>query len=130
MPIRAENRNRYPADWPSISLRVRERAGHRCEHCQVRNGAWGYREGGRFHEVGRDGFPRELRPPFDWGAYRIIRIILTVAHLDHRPENCAWDNLRALCQQCHNRYDAPVRAAGLAERRKAALGVPDLFAGL
>ena len=33
------------------------------------------------------------------------RIVLTVAHLDHTPENCSLDNLRALCQRCHNRYD-------------------------
>lgn len=130
MPIRAENRERYPADWPSISLRVRERAGHRCEHCKVRNGAWGYRENGRFHEVGSQGFPRGYQPAFWWGPRRIIKIVLTVAHLDHQPENCAPGNLRALCQQCHNRYDAPMRAAGLAERRRAALAVPDLFQGL
>jgi predicted ATP-dependent serine protease len=33
-------------------------------------------------------------------------IILTIAHLDHTPENCARENLRALCQKCHNGYDA------------------------
>ena len=37
------------------------------------------------------------------------RIVLTVAHLDHTPENCSLDNLRALCQRCHNRYDAEHR---------------------
>lgn len=40
----------------------------------------------------------------------IIMIVLTVAHLDHTPENCSPDNLRALCQRCHNRYDAKHRA--------------------
>jgi hypothetical protein len=30
---------------------------------------------------------------------------LTVAHLDHRPENCQDDNLRAWCFPCHARYD-------------------------
>lgn len=29
MPIRPENRARYPADWPEISRRVREAAGQR-----------------------------------------------------------------------------------------------------
>jgi 5-methylcytosine-specific restriction endonuclease McrA len=33
------------------------------------------------------------------------RIVLTVAHLDHQPENVRDDNLRALCQRCHLRYD-------------------------
>ena len=30
-PIRPENRDRYPSDWPAISLRIKERAGWRCE---------------------------------------------------------------------------------------------------
>ena len=47
---------------------------------------------------------------------RIVRIILTVAHLDHVPENCADDNLKALCQRCHNLYDAKMRRAGIRER--------------
>lgn len=54
-------------------------------------------------------------------------IVLTTAHLDHRPENCADDNLKALCQQCHNRYDAPMRARGIKERRHAARAIGDLF---
>ena len=35
---------------------------------------------------------------------------MTVAHLDHDPANNADDILAALCQACHNRYDAPKRA--------------------
>lgn len=42
---------------------------------------------------------------------RIIRIVLTIAHLDHQPENCADDNLRAWCQRCHLAYDAQHHAA-------------------
>jgi 5-methylcytosine-specific restriction endonuclease McrA len=29
--------------------------------------------------------------------------VLTVDHLDHRPENCEPENLIALCQRCHLR---------------------------
>lgn len=32
MPIKPENRALYPADWPTISLAVKERAGWRCMH--------------------------------------------------------------------------------------------------
>ena len=32
MPIRPENKARYPKDWKQISLRIRERAGWRCEY--------------------------------------------------------------------------------------------------
>lgn len=31
---------------------------------------------------------------------------LTVAHLDHTPENCDRQNLMAMCAPCHLRYDA------------------------
>jgi len=52
-----------------------------------------------------------------------------LAHLDHQPENCARENLKALCQRCHNAYDAPMRARGIAERNRAAKALGDLFEG-
>lgn len=33
------------------------------------------------------------------------KVVLTVAHLDHTPENVTDDNLKALCQRCHLNYD-------------------------
>lgn len=33
------------------------------------------------------------------------KVILTVAHLNHTPEDCNPENLRALCQRCHLNYD-------------------------
>ena len=32
-------------------------------------------------------------------------VILTVAHLNHVPEDCRDENLKAMCQRCHLRYD-------------------------
>lgn len=96
MPIRPENRARYPADWPAISRAVRAAAGNRCEgspaypDCRARNG----------------------QPHPVTGA----RVVLTVAHLDHRPENVDRANLRAWCQRCHNTYDAPHRRRTRAAR--------------
>jgi len=58
------------------------RAGNCCEWCEVGN-----------YTI-RDG----------------VKIVLTIAHMDHTPENCEEENLKALCQRCHNRYDAPARA--------------------
>jgi len=37
-------------------------------------------------------------------------------------------NLMAGCQRCHNRYDAPMRRAGIKKRAFAAIPVNDLFA--
>jgi hypothetical protein len=38
-------------------------------------------------------------------------VVLTVAHLDHTPEHCHPDNLRAMCQGCHLHYDRDHHAA-------------------
>jgi len=58
---------------------------------------------------------------------RIVRIVLTVAHLDHQPENCDRANLKALCQRCHNSYDMPHRRAGIEERARVGRALGDLF---
>ena len=42
----------------------------------------------------------------EWNEiYQLRIVVLTVAHLDHIPENCDDDNLKAMCQRCHNNYD-------------------------
>lgn len=40
----------------------------------------------------------------EW-AEKSIKIVLTVAHLDHNPTNNDCSNLKAMCQKCHNNYD-------------------------
>lgn len=122
MPIRDSEKHRYPqpAEWRAIRASIMERAGNRCEcrgecgdhHgdnlCYAPHGAavmrnklaparWldaetALRAGIGVHE--RDD---------SWGDP--VRIVLTIAHLDQQPENCAPENLRALCQRCHLRYD-------------------------
>jgi 5-methylcytosine-specific restriction endonuclease McrA len=98
MPIRKENRGRYPKHWKAIRASILERAANRCEgspawpDCRVANGA-----------------PHPVT-----GS----RVVLTIAHLNHTPENCDPANLRAWCQRCHNTYDAPHRQAGRSSRRK------------
>lgn len=109
MPIRAENRSRYPKDWSAISLRIRrDRAQWRCEQVNY--------AGIRCAAVHGEPHP-------DTGS----KVVLTVAHLDHIPEHCDADNLMAMCQRCHNTYDADMRRAGIRERQRAALDTPDLL---
>src|SRR5690554_4684492 len=91
MPIKKENRNRYPKNWKEIRERIRERADDKCEKCGLPNHSY----------VNR--FTRELCLSDEDD---VIRIVCTVAHLDHTPENCDESNLRFLCQKCHNQYDA------------------------
>lgn len=105
MPIRPENLGRYPDDWPAISERIRTvRAGGRCE-CRG--------ECGRGHRARCRAWHGHPHPDT-----RSL-VVLTVAHLDHQPENCADDNLRAMCQACHLAYDAPHHAQTRARTRHA-----------
>ena len=93
MPIKPENKKRYPKSWKSISEYIRYvRANNRCEFCGVENGKINPRTGSK--------------------------VVLTTAHLfDSRPENCFYFNLAALCQQCHNSLDAQSRAKGRKSKR-------------
>jgi len=140
MPIRAENKNRYPKDWPEISRSIRARAENRCEDCGVPNYELGGRDiDGRWCKAqpkGTNGLGLDWPKPGEWSwcsrdgeskNLRIVKIVLTVAHLDHMPENCDPSNLKALCQRCHNMYDAAKRRAGIAERARTKSAVGDLF---
>lgn len=100
MPISAENKELYPDNWEEIRQRILKRARHRCEECGVKDHDIGWRDKkGDWHGIAE----------FKEGA-NLIEIILTIAHLDHDPRNSDDDeNLRAWCQQCHNRYDAQFR---------------------
>lgn len=134
MPIRPENKDRYPKNWKTeIRPRILGRACDSrgipcCEECGVPNYAIGYRDAkdkwwpcmpsdvGDVMEVGPDGT-----------EYRAVKIVLTIAHLSDEIEDCSDENLRAWCQRCHNRYDAPARRRGIQERAHAAKAVSDLF---
>ena len=57
------------------------------------------------------------------------RVALTVAHLDHQPENCDPANLRAWCQRCHLHYDREHHAQTRRKTRLAGRVEADLFEG-
>ncbi len=143
MPIRPENRGRYPKDWPQIAANIRARAGDVCEACGVPNGAfirraiskkgtavWRLSSDPAFSNgySAADGTEVPDTMEDECGYGRAVRVVLTVAHLDHQPENCDPDNLRAWCQRCHNAYDAPMRRAGIKSRARAERAVSDMFA--
>jgi hypothetical protein len=156
MPIKPENKARYPKDWPAIRAAILERAGHRCEHsdapghrCCARHRALGYwREGElwrlpqgfdhlqkriwRFepltHVLRDSGVDRPMTLQTAEGSLKIIRVILTIAHLDHQPENCDPENLRALCQRHHLAHDHDHHRANAQATRRAKSGTGELFA--
>lgn len=144
MPIKPENRHLYPGgsttspEWKAIRARILERAGGKCERCGVPNYALGGRRRcGSFHPAlpkGERLLRREWPEPGEWWwcegfgeQLRIIRIVLTIAHLDHDPGNSDDENLQALCQRCHNRHDAEHRRANAAATRRARQAVADLL---
>ena len=117
MPIKPENRHRYPADWQQIRARILARAGDRCERCGVPNHTWVHRLAAcperwvRANPLPVEAARLELRPS--------VRIVLTIAHYpDPEPENCDEGNLLALCQRCHNLLDAPLRWRHAAATRR------------
>jgi hypothetical protein len=101
------NKSRYPANWRSISLAVREEAGWKCEWCGARH--------------------REPHPVTG------SMVILTVAHLGiNRPDGSLGnkhdthdvrpENLAALCQRCHLNYDRADHIASRHRRRSRRIG--------
>jgi hypothetical protein len=102
----------YPNDWDTIALAVKDEAGWRCEECGrdcIRPGEspMDFMERIRTGRISECPTVREFRE-------KPKRFLLTVAHLDHRPQNCDGyetglrghrNNLKALCAPCHCRYD-------------------------
>ena len=135
MPI---DYSRYPANWskeivPTVLARAGEQRDSggkvaveaKCEWCQVKNHTW-------YHRL-RNGV---VAPCYDknngkdgecWycqEGHESVRIVLTIAHLDHDADNhdVCTHRLKALCQRCHNHYDAPMRRARAFETRNRKKG--------
>lgn len=113
MPI---DYNRYPPNWKTeIVPHVLKRAGNCCEFCGLENGREVYAISMTVKDEGRYKHRRMwFRDKMDakresiTGVVDTVKVVLTVAHLDHDEENhnVKYDRLAALCQVCHLRYDA------------------------
>lgn len=112
MPIKSENVGRYPKDWKSISAAIRKRAGDRCE-CE---GECGLHPAKRCEE--HNGTPAK------WAKGKIV---LTVAHLNHTPEDCRDENLKAMCQRCHLRYDQKHHQQNAYQTRRKGKAIGELL---
>lgn len=115
MPI---DYSRYPPNWKTeIVPAVLERAGNKCECCGLENRSEVYSiklcvkdNNGRYKQKSvwfsrKEDAQREAGHP---EMVFKVKVILTVAHLDHDETNwdVALDRLKAMCQMCHLRYDA------------------------
>lgn len=106
MPI---DYKKYPANWKSeIRPAILERAKHCCEECGVDNYAIGARDlEGNWHNSKQI---CNMNSDVGYGYFgtfgvKDIKIVLTIAHLDHDITNNDPSNLKALCQKCHLNYD-------------------------
>ena len=116
MPILKRNKKRYPKNWKEIRESILQRANNKCEFCGVKNYVYGFRQNGFFIEAD----PKV-------SDQKLIRIILTIAHLNHKPEDNRPENLKALCQRCHNRYDIKHRIETRKETKRIKEGQGVLF---
>lgn len=108
MPVRAENRDRYPDNWDDIAYRIKFiRAQGRCE-CPgtcgrtTHTGPCPNRHGHPDYETGKN-------------------TVLTTAHLNHIPEDVRDENLAGYCAPCHLAYDRDHHARTRAATREAEL---------
>jgi len=139
MPIKPENKARYPANWKEIRAAILARANGECEKCKAPNGSPIARGLGRFADTymidsgdiysAEDGEYLGRVRHYEYECTdQWIMVVLTIAHLDHTPENNDPANLRAWCQRCHLRYDAEHHAKNSRETRRARKAIGDLFA--
>jgi hypothetical protein len=124
MPI---DYKKYPENWKKeIVPAVIKRADGKCEMCGLENYAtvWSVRfpirdTDGRYKlrsiwfsnekDANRECRNRPVRK---------IKVVLTVAHLDHDETNhyVSLDRLKALCQACHLRYDSKEKYRRMEEK--------------
>ncbi|MDG4594200.1 MAG: hypothetical protein P9F75_00650 [Candidatus Contendobacter sp.] len=121
MPIRPENKARYPRDWKQIRAAILERAKNACEQCGITNRIW------RNNRTNAWTQRKDIADRWEKTGDSVTRIVLTIAHLDHTPENCDPANLRALCQRCHLAYDANHHQRTAYETRRKGKAIGDLF---
>lgn len=131
MPIRASEKARYPDEWAAIRTRILARAENRCEfvradgtRCNAPNYVIIARSVANL-EVWWD--EQEALDGMPHSTYVEVRVVLTVAHLNHIPEDCRDENLLAGCQLHHLRYDQAHHQQNAAVTRRAKKGNMELF---
>lgn len=131
MPIRPELRHHYGKKWKTETRpRILERDGNACKRCRVPNGkiivrfddlpGWwfDYETGDAHRPDGTHAYTFRGSEMTD--DYRIVKIVLTVAHLNHTAGDDRDDNLEALCQWHHLTLDREQHRATRIDRKDRA----------
>lgn len=117
------NRKLYPKNWDEIATARKQAANWVCEWCKRPCRRPGENDGELIERVLETEWRRdlwELQETEEFGLIpvpKLGRFTLTVAHLNHQPEDCRPENLATLCSVCHCRYD--LKAIPLKRRLKA-----------
>jgi hypothetical protein len=119
------NRKLYPKNWNAIARAIKTEVNWTCENCgrpcRRPGESDGELEDRIYNEHAQwwdDLWETEDDEEFGEAEHmKPVRFTLTVAHLDHQPQNCDRSNLRAWCSVCHCRYD--LKAMPLKKRLKA-----------
>lgn len=116
MPI---DYSKYPSDWKAISKRIRERGYNRCEVCGVEN----HRMIVRFTNNPEKWVYLDDEAGMYWNAEALqdkaVKVVLTVAHLNHDTTDNRDCNLKSMCNRCHLTYDAKHHAQNASKTRRA-----------
>lgn len=113
MPISAERMKLYPGgsirsrEWQDIRNRILDRARFRCE--------------------GTPMFPECRAVNNDRHPETGGKVTLTIAHMDCDLVDHSDENLRALCNRCHNCWDAKSRRVNASLSRDKRKGQGSLF---
>jgi sugar phosphate isomerase/epimerase len=141
MPIRKDLRHFYqgPA-WRAVRRRILARAGNACEQCHKPNGeavetitgkslndpVMYWRATSSTWRDWRDWLDRRAPAVVAagikaglWQNRRVVKVVITIAHLNHVAGDDRDENLKALCQWCHLHYDQTHHSATRATRKDA-----------
>ena len=135
--------SKYPKNWKTeIRPRILKRANNCCEFCNVKNYEQIYRgfinnipvyqlDNGKIYNANNGSYIGEnyIGENFDKGKFNLIKVILTIAHLDHDKENheVKDERLKALCQRCHLVLDKEHHAENRRNTLNKMKGLSELF---
>lgn len=123
MPIHKDLKSLYPDNWDEISAGIKAEQDHKCAECGVPDRIFIF----RFSQEADSWRNVDDIKANEFPAGAPVYIILTTAHIDQNPANNNRNNLKALCQMCHNRLDGPHRAHRRRIRHDKEVGQKSLF---